>query len=338
MNILLLQLKRIGDLVLTTPTIAALREALPSARLDLVVARGCAPLLPAIAGLDRALVAGSGPADSANWLRLGFRRYEYCLDFTRTDRSGFLTALSGARRRLTYERTLQKSRWRPLIYTDLIPSSVREFHTADFYQSFLDPLGIAPGSSRPQLHLPEGVRAQTDSILASAGIARPYVVFHPGSARAEKYWVPERWAEVIQQAARAGAACLLTGGSDRLEQEHLRQIKALAGDVVSDLSGRLDLPGLAEVIRRARLLVGVDSATTHLADAVGTRQVALYGPTNPFHWRPRHVEAVILRAGHDQPLRQFEPDQPGAPMNLISTQSVIDAMETLLSDPAATGS
>lgn len=121
-----------------------------------------------------------------------------------------------------------------------------------------------------------------------------------------------------------------------MEQNHLASIKRTLSEKVIDLSGTLDLLMLAEVIARADLLVGVDSAPTHLADSVGTRQVVLYGPTNPFHWRPRHCQAAVLRAGHAEPLTQFDPEQPGAPMNLISTHQVIDAMESLLSAPPGT--
>jgi len=73
----------------------------------------------------------------------------------------------------------------------------------------------------------------------------------------------------------------------------------------------------------------------HLAAGTRTPQVILFGPTNPFHWRPRESPALILQGDSTSPMTDFVPKQPRIPMNQISTEAVIDAMETLLSSPAA---
>jgi ADP-heptose:LPS heptosyltransferase len=77
----------------------------------------------------------------------------------------------------------------------------------------------------------------------------------------------------------------------------------------------------------------VDSAPVHLAAATNIPQVALFGPTNPFHWRPRRSPALILQGDSGLPLQEFAPKQPRLPMKLISTQAVINAMDALLSAP-----
>ncbi|HEY8650785.1 MAG TPA: glycosyltransferase family 9 protein, partial [Chthoniobacterales bacterium] len=86
----------------------------------------------------------------------------------------------------------------------------------------------------------------------------------------------------------------------------------------------------------ARILLTVDSAPMHLASAVETAQVVLFGPTNPFHWRPRFAPAAILQGGVDGPLMDFSPERRPVPMKEISTGQVINAMESLLSATAAT--
>jgi ADP-heptose:LPS heptosyltransferase len=82
------------------------------------------------------------------------------------------------------------------------------------------------------------------------------------------------------------------------------------------------------------LLVTVDSAPMHLASASSTPQVILFGPTNPFHWRPTESPALILQGESATPVTQLVPKQPRLPMNQISTEAVIGAMESLLSAPA----
>jgi ADP-heptose:LPS heptosyltransferase len=159
--------------------------------------------------------------------------------------------------------------------------------------------------------------------------------FHPGSARAEKFWNAQRWADVINHAAdNHDVDLVLTGGSAPLEQTHIGDIKSKVRHQVVDFSGKTDLLTLAALIGKARLLITVDSAPMHLASASRTPQVILFGPTNPFHWRPRESPALILQGTSTSPFTEFVPKQPRLPMNQISTQAVIDAMETLLSSPA----
>ena len=93
-----------------------------------------------------------------------------------------------------------------------------------------------------------------------------------------------------------------------MEQEHIARIKAHLQHPVIDLSGKLDLLSLAALLQRARLLVTIDSAPMHLAAALGTPQVALFGPTNPFHWRPRTTPATILQGGKSRSDDRFRPE------------------------------
>src|SRR5256885_16711517 len=99
-KILLLQLKRIGDLILTTPAIAALRENHPDADIILAVSNECADLLPAISNVDRVLIARRNLREVALVSSLAGKRFDYCIDFTRYDRSAFLQLLSAARGRV----------------------------------------------------------------------------------------------------------------------------------------------------------------------------------------------------------------------------------------------
>src|SRR5207249_9647346 len=92
---------------------------------------------------------------------------------------------------------------------------------------------------------------------------------------------------------------------------------------------------MAALIEHARLLVTVDSAPMHLASATGTPQVILFGPTNPFHWRPRKSPAAILFGESPEPLRHFQAREAERPMRQISTTAVIDAMRWMVSAPAA---
>ncbi len=350
MRILVLQLKRIGDLILTTPALWALRENFPKARIVLAVEAGSRELLPAIDYVDETIVHGRRGQNPDTWRHLLLRHYDVCLDFTGTDRSALFAVLSKASRRVTFE-WVQRSRFRHVFYNEFIASSVRENHTIDHYLHLLRALGLPSRTGAPiALHLPEWASRKAGQLLEEAGVAPPplpspsinhqspiinhhsaYILVHPGTARPEKYWPADRWADVIQWCERhLQIPCLLAGSENGHEQSHLAAIKEACPSLAArDLSGRLDLLTLAALARSASLVLTVDSAPMHLAGAFGVPQIALFGPTNPFHWRPRHDRAIILQAHGPASPPEFRPQHPGGPMTEISTQAVIDAIVAL---------
>jgi predicted lipopolysaccharide heptosyltransferase III len=336
MNILLIQLKRIGDLVLTTPAIAALRKEFPEATLSLVVSRATEGLLPAIAGIDKALVLRGEANDALDWMKLAWGKFDCCLDFTRNDRSSFLTFLSKARKRITSDHPNLRSKIRARSYNEFVDSPVRLLHTVDYHLALLQPLGIHHASREIQLTLPDSTIEKAEQILQSSGVGGEFIVLHPGSARADKFWETDRWAEVVNYCqSELHLKCLITGGRSSIEKAQIAEIKSSSHREVIDLAGRTDLLTLAALVRRARLLVTVDSAPMHFAAAWGIPQVVLFGPTNPFHWHPRSASAIVLHGNNGGPVGEFNPRQKPLPMNQISTQAVINAMESLLSAPAA---
>src|SRR3989440_207128 len=336
MKILLIQLRRLGDLILTTPAISALREHLPAAEIALAVPGESAPLLPAIQGLRQTVLTERGLGDLPTWadiLRAGF---DCVVDFPRNGRAASLTFVSGARRRIVSDRLKIKSKFRPRFYNEFIDCAMKQMHTADYYLALLQPLGISATANDPLLELPAAAQERASSIIADQIRHQPFVIFHPGSARVEKFWEPERWADVIEFAANElGLFPVLSGGGTELERAHVTAIRKKLRTPVLDLSGQLDLLSLAALIEQARMLVTVDSAPMHLASASGTPQVILFGPTNPFHWRPRKSPAAILFGESPEPLHRFQPREAQTPMKQISTAAVINAMRLMVSAPAA---
>ena len=330
MRILALQLKRIGDLVLTTPALAALRAAWPEAHIALAVAPGCAGLLGAVPSVSAGVVLGKGRG-FAPWQQVLTGGWDLCLDFTGTDRSALAAGLSRAKVRVAFE-AVKKSKLRAVAYNRFVESAVRERHTVDHYLDLVD--GVIEGGAiraEPELAPPPAALAEAARLTGGA----EFTVIHPGTARAEKYWVPERWAEVITNLReRHGLECVLTGGADEFERVHLADIQSRLTKPARDLAGKIDLPTFAAVIARARLCVSCDTGAVHLAAAARTPQVALFGPTNPFHWRPRHDRALVLSAAQPHaPLTAFHPRMKGAPMERISTELVIGAIAQLIPTP-----
>ena len=339
MNILLLQLKRIGDLVLTTPVIAALRDKFPEAVLTLIVSREGAPLLPAITSVDRMYVIHRKLSDVKIFRAVAREKFDYCIDFTGNDRSALLAWLSGAQKRIASNWTRIQSKVRAGAYNEFVADRVSDLHTIDFHLSLIEPLGIRDASNAIKLQVPAAAREKANEIRRAHKIDHPFVIFHPGSARMEKFWHAQRWVEVIDYARTVlKFTPVLTSGNSALEQRHIAEIKSKLTQPVVDLSGKIDLLTLTALVEQARMIVTVDTAPMHLAAATETPQVVLFGPTNPFHWRPRQSSALILHGRSMAPVVEFTPEQPRHSMNDISTEAVINAMNSLLSAPAVQAS
>lgn len=337
MNVLLLQLKRIGDLVLTTPAISALHAA--GAKVSLLVESACASLLPAIGGVHERLVYSRKGSNRPLWRRLGQRGWDVCLDFTGSDRSALMGWFTRTPRRITFD-WVRKRMLRRLAYHTFVDSAVRLAHTCDHYLDLLHPLGLERGDGLPSLDLPRESREQAVALVAAQGITGSYVLLHPGTARAEKYWLPERWAEVIARLRRLGLAVVITCGPDSYERAHVHAIERLVSEMGGETASQVkvisppDLLTLTALIEKARLIVSCDTAVVHLAAACRQPQIALFGPTNPFHWRPRHERAVVISAIQpDAPLHQFAPKMGSAPMEKIPAATVLHAAEQLLVKP-----
>src|SRR5436305_14137562 len=271
MKILLIQLKRIGDLILTTPAVAAVREKFPDASLTIVISSEGKALAPAIIGVNKLLVVPRGFAGIGTATAIAGGKFDYAVDVTRNDRSALSVLLSRARKRIVSFRIKVRSKFRTRFYNEFVEHRMRDMHVIDYHLALLEPLGIPSASRAVRLELPKSARETADELLNAHSIRREFIIFHPGSARTEKFWNAQRWAEVINHAAdNHNVDLVLTGGPSPLERTHIGDIKSKVHHEVVDLSGKTDLLTLAALIARARLLITVDSAPMHLATASRT--------------------------------------------------------------------
>lgn len=327
-RLLLLQLKRIGDAVLTAPALGALLVADPGAEIMLVLSGAAGTLGPLFAGADEVLTWNAGGWNAEVLHRVREWRPDIVLDYTGTDRSALLSMVSGAPVRAGYARTSLKG-WRRFSCTETCGISVRENHTIDFHHALARSAGLI---------LPEVPDAGHLTIPAgnnnSPALPGRYILVHPGTAREEKFWPPEQWAALLDHLhLQHGLPIMLTGGDWSFEQEQITRILSLTRAPVQNLRGTLTLPGLARIIAGAALAVTVDTAAMHLAASFRVPQVALFGPTNPYHWAPRHDRAVVLQAGFpaNSPL---VPKRSGRPISELDWPSVAAAADRLLEAPA----
>jgi len=325
-NLLAIQLKRIGDVILTTAALRELLAARPDARITLAIHAGSAGLVPMLPA-DEVIVLRGGPSDLGAYGRILGGGFDACIDFSGTDRSALVASASRAAERIAFSRFRGKP-FRRFVFNRFVDSSVRDRHTADHFCDLLAPLGVRPtDGALPLLRLTAEARAEASAALARAGISGRYAVIHPGTARAEKLWVASRWVEVARALREDfGLPCVITGAGTGIEVGPVGEVVSAGAGV--DLSGQLGLPGLAALVAGATILCGVDSAPMHIADAFGTPLVALFGPTHPYHWGPRNARAIVLTPSGRR--ERFSPSDPGGPTEKIPADLVVGAIGELL--------
>jgi heptosyltransferase-3 len=309
---LVVKLRHHGDVLLAAPVFSVLRNHAPQLDIDALVYDDTAPMLtghPAIAEVHTVGRAWRGLALPSKlgleWqllARLRARRYDLLVTLTEHPRGASLARLLGPRYSVAPEKASRGRIWRRS-FTHLyrLPANGRR-HTVEIHLDALRRIGVYPGADERQVVLVPGVEA-TGAVaarLASLGLPeRGFVHVHPASRWQFKCWPAERNAALIDALAADGHAVVLTAAPSEPELALVRAIIAACKRTPIDLSGQLSLKELAALSARACLFVGVDSAPMHIAAAMGTPVVALFGASGDLEWGPWQVRSrVIASAAH----------------------------------------
>ena len=311
-RLLVIKLRHHGDVLLTSPVFTVLKRAAPQAEIDALVYHETAPMLeghPAISKLhtiDRSkkregVVARVG-AELGLWRALIGRRYDLVIHLTDHRRGAWLKMLCGARHGVAPRQP--KADWlyrRAFTHPYLLPmASLR--HTVETNLDALRRIGIWPVDADKRLVLVPGDAAtrKVNALLAEHRLERgAFVLVHPGSRWLFKCWPAASTATLLDRLHDLHWPLVLTGAPDPAEREVVAAIRAATRAPVVDLSGQLSLSELAALIGCARLFIGVDSAPMHIAAAMGTPTVALFGPSGEDEWGPWRVpQRVIVSDRH----------------------------------------
>jgi heptosyltransferase-1 len=288
-QILLVKLSSFGDVLHTLPTLEALREAYTEAHITWLVEAAYAPLLAGHPALNEVWVAprlrpteflsGSNPATLMTVLKqLRARPFDLVLDLQGLLKSAVWVALARSPRKVGYDRTREFSY---LALTERLPPFDPEAHAVRRYLNLAHYLGAPPTLPRFRL----GLDAAANVSALIPGIAdRPLAVVHPGARWASKLWPPASWARLAEWLNQRGFQVAVTGSG--ADHELAAAIKAQSQASVLNLAGSTSLTQLAGILRKTRLAVTTDTGAMHLAAALGTPVVALFGPTAPWRTGP----------------------------------------------------
>ena len=273
-RILVVALRRLGDVLLTTSLIHCLRRAWPYATIEALVFADTAgilagnPDLNGIVAMPPRPTMGQGLALAAKL----WRRYDLAISTQSGDRPTGFAVIAGRRRVGLTEANVNGRVKRALLNRSM--TGERGVHRVEEMLRLADLIGIA---RVPELVAPRGADADGQP-------GGPYAVIHAAPMFRYKQWTKQGWRELAAALVARGLSVIATGGPGESERRYLDDVWSSAP--VRRFDGRLDWPQLAGLLAKARVYVGPDTSVTHLAAASGCATVAIYGPTDPRLWGP----------------------------------------------------
>jgi heptosyltransferase-2 len=306
-DILVVRFSAIGDILLTTPLLRAIRAKWPGARVTLLTKRQYVPLVSDNPNVSE--VFGIAPQDRVRDVVRLIRRVEYThiLDLQGGLRTAPLRLLAGgpwsgySHRRLARALLIRFKRNR---YEEHVPVPERYFEAAA-------DLGVLPDGGPPEFFLNPAAHEKAAAWLARAGVGtrRPFVTIAPGAAHATKRWPAQHWIKLVRQIANTGADVVALGGPE--DSAVGAEIAARGGTHVASAAGELTLQETGAVLKRAAALICGDTGVMHMATGVGIPVVALFGPTvRQFGFFPYNAHAsVVERNLHCRPCSSHGTDE-----------------------------
>jgi heptosyltransferase-3 len=308
-RVLVIKLRNHGDVLLSSPVFTVLKQNCPHAEIDALVYEDTAPMLEghthiarlftvrrsSLSGALRGILAEIG----LMW-ELRRRGYDLIVHLTNHNRGARICRL--IRPKYSVNHAVDSGKFFRRNFTHLVPSPKggHPRHAVEVHLDALRRIGMHPESDdAKRLVLVPGDAAATraDSLLAEHRLERgKFVLVHPGSRWSFKCWPADRVKELIARLVAEGGRVVVTGSPEPKEFELVREALRDAPAGVVDLSAKLSLRELAALIARAGVFFGVDSVPMHIAAAVGTPAVAIFGPSSDAVWSPWMAEHTVLRA------------------------------------------
>ncbi len=294
-RVLVIKLRKIGDVLLSVPTIRAIREHLPDSYIAALVNKGTEemlsgnPLLDEVISFDRSVkglpLLQSLSAQAGLIWRIRNKKFDLVVDLTSGDRPALIALLSGAKYRLGHDPGGQGFLGKKYCYTHLVLPGGEEKHVVESNLDVVRLLDMDTADKSVSIFIPPEDQARVDEWLKGGNDSPVHI--HPTSDWLFKCWRDEAYARLIDylQLERK-LKVVLTSGPTAKELEKVTAILKLARSQPLNLTGRTSLKQLAAVSIRSKLFIGVDSAPMHIAAAVGTPVIALFGPSGEHNWGP----------------------------------------------------
>lgn len=343
-NLLIVRLDNIGDVVMLSPALMAIKKCSPSARITLLASPAGATAAPLLPWIDDVIVTrpvwqdvgGHIPFDPAREQRLiadiARRRFDAAIIFTSFSQTphapGYVCYLAGIPLRAGESKEFGGS-----VLTTELCGAPDELQQAERNLRLIEQLGFEVDDRRLEIFIPTDARSTAIELLAARGLqpGMPFVLLHPGASAQARRIPPERSQAIARALSECGWNVLVTGTAK--EADLVSEVVGASTDRVFALVGATSLAEFAALVERASLVICGNTLPLHLADALSTPVLALYSGTDyEEQWRPRFTRSRLLRKETAcSPCYRF--DCPiGQPCLSIPIEEVVAAAEELLAE------
>lgn len=285
-KILVIAMRYLGDVLLTTPLLRSLRQAYPDAQLDVLVFRNTASMLEGNPDVDHIITTPNRPKflDYRQLFGQIFRQYDLAITTQSGDRPFLYTMLSAPLRVAAVPPKNTTGWWKRFFVQHWTEFDDDDTHTVLQHLKLLDLIQVPLCYSLvpPQVDNPRQLAEQFPFLADNTG----YVVLHPHPQWTYKQWTVTGWIEIGRYLRKLGLKVVLSGGPGQEEIDYVANIQRQLSEDTINLAGRVSLAQLSTIIAQAKIYIGPDTGITHLAAATGIPVIALYGPTNPVKWAP----------------------------------------------------
>jgi ADP-heptose:LPS heptosyltransferase len=293
-HVLVIRRRYLGDIVLLGPVFENLRRHWPAAEITALTEAPYAGVLALNPDVNRALTFPQRLSQWPGFLRaLRAARFTHVLDFDNTEKTAVLTRVTGALIRIAFDRELIKFRY-PSFYTHSakVTNAFYDSHSiTETYLQLLTPVGVPPATRAVRL-----VPRPSDVVVARKLAPRggKKILVHPGSRSAHRIWPAERFAAVCDRLQdELQARVFLVGGP--AEQALVQEIRSLAKTHLVAIDRPLPVSEFAALAAQFEVFLCHDSGPMHVAAAVGTPVIALFGSQNATIWRPNGDRHIVLQ-------------------------------------------
>ncbi|MBD2034640.1 glycosyltransferase family 9 protein [Leptolyngbya sp. FACHB-321] len=310
-NLLVMRLDNIGDVLMTSPALGALKAALPAARLTLMASPGGAQAAAVLPWVDEVLPCRALWQDLG---KLGFdpdreqafiqtlrdRQFDAAIIFTSFSQTphpaGFMCYLAGIPLRLG-----QSKEWGGSVLTTEVKAGLDTMHQVERNLRLIEAVGFPVSDRSLRIQIPTAAQHSAAAKLLEQGLKpdEPYILLNPWASCQSRNYAADRFAVAAQQlAAKTGYRVVVTGVAN--DRAHSAPLLEQLGTCAIDLIGHTSLAELSALIARASLMLSNNTSTMHLADATRTPSVILFAGTEyECQWQPRHTAARLLRQPTD---------------------------------------
>ncbi len=285
-SVLVVCMRRIGDVLLSTPVAHSIKAAWPDARVDMLVFAGTDGVLRGNPDVNEVIAVPEGLGAWAT-LRLAarlWRRYDVAICVQTGDRPTFMAWAAG-RRSIGFIEGGAQSAWKRHALDDAVPVGEGAEHTVAGNLRLLGPLGIAPIAT-VRVRWDNGAPARAREAFPAIDSMRRFAVMHVSPKFPYKAWTSAGWVQVAQSLTQQGFPVVIAGGGSQEERDYIAGLLPQLPPGTVSVAGKVDLAALAWLLGEAHLYIGTDTAVTHMAAALGVPTLALFGPSSPVKWGP----------------------------------------------------